>query len=176
MHIMDIIQNSLGADAKVIRLEVEEDKEKDRLLIRVEDDGKGMDNGELRRVQDPFYTTKREIGVGLGIPMFKWVAEHCGGGFEMKSVPGEGTTIEATFSLSHIDRPPLGDLPGTVLSTVISNPDVRFIVKYKGKGEFFLDTQEIKETLDGVPLTSPAVIRFLKEYIGDGLKSVIEAA
>lgn len=176
LHIMDILQNSLGADAKVIRLDVEEDKILDILLIRVEDDGKGMTKEELKRVQDPFYTTKREIGVGLGIPMFKWSAEHCDGSFAMESVPGKGTVIEAIFSLSHIDRPPLGDLAGVVLGMVVSNPDVRFVIRYKGAGEFFLDSQEIKDTLDGVPITSPDVIGFLKEYIGDGLKDVIEAA
>ncbi len=177
LHIMDVLQNSLGAGARRIDLEIEEDKERDRLVIRVKDDGKGMTREELKRVQDPFYTTKREIGVGLGIPMFKWVAEHCDGSFFMDSEPGKGTVLEAVMRLSHIDRPPMGNLADTLLGMVVSSPHVRFVIRYKSnKGEFLFDTQEVKEILGDVPLSSAEVVGFLKKYLAENLREVMEAA
>ncbi len=177
LHIMDVLQNSLGAGAKRIDLEIEEDPGKDMLVIRVKDDGKGMTQEELKRVQDPFYTTKRKIGVGLGIPMFKWVAEHCDGNFRMESQPGKGTLLEARMRLSHIDRPPMGNLVDTLLGMVVSCPQVRFVIKYKSrKGEFAFDTQEVKEILGDVPLSSAEVVGFLKEYLAENLKEVMDAA
>ncbi len=177
LHIMDVLQNSLGAGATRIEVEIEEDRERDRLVIRVKDNGKGMNKEELERVQDPFYTTKRDIGVGLGIPMFKWVAEHCDGSFRMESAPGEGTLVEAEMRLSHIDRPPMGNLVDTLLGTVISSPHVRFIIKYKSpRGEFSFDSQEVKEILGDVPLSSAGVVKFLKDYFSENLTKVIEAA
>ena len=177
LHIMDVLQNSLAAGAKRIDLDIEEDKERDRLVIRVKDDGRGMTREELKRVQDPFYTTKRKIGVGLGIPMFKWVAEHCDGSFSMDSEPGKGTVLEAVMRLSHIDRPPMGNLADTLLGMVVSNPHVRFVIRYKSnKGEFLFDTQEVKEILGDVPLSSAEVIGFLREYLTENLREVMEEA
>jgi len=177
LHIMDVLQNSLAAGARRIDLEIEEDWERDRLVIRVRDDGKGMSREELERVQDPFYTTKRKIGVGLGIPMFKWVAEHCDGCFLMESQPGKGTFLEAVMRLRHIDRPPMGKLADTLLGMVVSCPQVRFVIRYKSrKGEFFFDTEEAKEILGEVPFSSAEVVGFLKEYFAENLKEVMEAA
>ncbi len=177
LHIMDVLQNSLAAGARNVELEIEEDVERDRLVIRVKDDGKGMSPEELKRVQDPFYTTKRSIGVGLGIPMFKWVAEHCGGSFRMESEQGKGTMLEAVMRLSHIDRPPMGDLVDTLLGMVVSSPQVRFVIRYKsGKGEFVFDSREVKEILGDVPLSSAEVVGFLKEYFAENLGAVMEAA
>ncbi len=177
LHIMDVLQNSLAAGARKVELEIEEDMDGDRLRIKVRDNGKGMTPEELKRVWDPFYTTKRDIGVGLGIPMFKWVAEHCDGSFRMESHPGEGTMLEAEMRLGHIDRPPMGDLAGTVLAMVVSSPQVRFVLRYKSrKGDFFFDSQEVREILGDVPLSNAEVIKFLKEYLSENLAKVMEAA
>ncbi len=174
---MDVLQNSLAAGAQRIDLEIEEDREGDRLVIRVKDDGKGMSQEELKMVQDPFYTTKRKIGVGLGIPMFKWVAEHCDGSFRMESQPGKGTLLEAQMRLSHIDRPPMGKLVDTVLGMVVSNPHVRFVVRYRSpRGEFSFDSREVKEILGDVPLSSAHVVRFLREFLEENLGGVMEEA
>ncbi len=175
LHIMDILQNSLAAGANEIVLDIEEDEERDTLKIKVEDDGRGMGPDELSKVQDPFYTTKRKSHVGLGIPMFKWVAEHCDGHFSMESELGRGTRLEASFRMSHIDRPPMGDLSGTLLSLVVANPGVRFVIRYRGRGEFVFDSKDVKEILGDVPFTFPEVLRFLREYVEKGLGEVRRA-
>lgn len=176
LHIMDILQNSLAAGAQNIELAIMEDRDRDLLRIQVKDDGRGMSAEELKWVQDPFYTTKRGGKVGLGVPMFKWVAEHCDGSFNMSSTLGKGTLLEATFKLSHVDRPPMGDLAGTVFGLVVSNPQVRFVIKYKSKGEFIFDSKEVKDLLGDVPMSDAHVLGFLRGYINENLKDVMEAA
>ena len=175
LNIMDIIQNSLAAGASRVEVEIEEDHSRDLLVIRVRDNGRGMAPHEARSAQDPFYTTKRAGKVGLGIPLFKEAAEHCGGFFSMLSEPGKGTTIEAGFRLSHIDRPPLGEVADTLLVLMVANPRVDFQVRYRGDGEFRIDTREVKEMLGDMPLTTPEVLRFLKEYVEKGLNEVRRA-
>ena len=44
-----------------------------------------------------------------------------GGSFEISSKEGEGTYIKAVFVLSHIDRMPLGDMTGTLISLINAN-------------------------------------------------------
>ncbi len=176
LHIMDVLQNSLAAGARNIELYIEENGDEDLLIIQVKDDGRGMSPEELKKVQDPFYTTKRKIGVGLGIPMFKWVAEHCDGHFSLNSSLGKGTVLEATFRLSHIDRPPIGDLAGTLFGIVVSNPDVRFVIRYKARGEFVFDSKEVKQILGDVPMSDAHVLGFLREYMKENFKGVMAKA
>ncbi len=175
LHIMDILQNSLAAGARKIELVINEDMDRDLLKVRVKDDGRGMTAKELKWVQDPFYTTKQGGKVGLGIPMFKWVAEHCDGYFSLDSSPGKGTVLEAAFGLSHIDRPPMGDLAGTLFALIVSNPEVRFVVKYEGKGEFLFDSKKVKDLLGDVPMSDANVLGFLRGYINENLRDVMKA-
>jgi signal transduction histidine kinase len=81
LHILDIIQNSIAANADKIQLTIKEDKTEDILEICVKDNGKGMTEEEVKKVIDPFYTTRTTRKVGLGIPLFKANAEACNGSF-----------------------------------------------------------------------------------------------
>ena len=114
LHVLDILQNAVEAGATHVDLAVLEDEPSDRLTITVIDDGRGMDEETTRRVLDPFYTTRTTRHVGLGLPLYSAAAEGAGGGLTILSHPGEGTTIEASFQLSHPDRQPLGDMAGDV--------------------------------------------------------------
>ncbi len=58
--------------------------------ISVADDGPGMDAQTIRRVFDPFFTTRPE-GTGLGLSLSRTYAEAYGGSLEVESSPGEGT-------------------------------------------------------------------------------------
>ncbi|MDI6850517.1 MAG: ATP-binding protein [bacterium] len=173
MHIMDIVQNSLSAGASLVRVKIEQNDSLDTLAIEIEDNGRGMTEEEVKRVQDPFFTTKSYKKVGLGIPLFKQIAEHCDGSFEIKSVPGKGTLIRARFRKSHIDLPPIGNLKDTILTLVVGKPDIDFVFEiYKDGESFILDTREIKKELQDVPVNHPEVIRFLEEYIDKNLKAM----
>ena len=79
LHILDLVQNSVSAGATRVVVTVCYDTAADVLLISIEDDGKGMPPELLARVESPFATTRTTRKVGLGIPLFKQVAEMCGG-------------------------------------------------------------------------------------------------
>jgi len=64
----------------------------------------------------------------------------------------------------------LGDMKETILLLCVSNPEVRFVFLYRDDGtEFALDTGEIRELLDGVPISHPEVIDFLERYLDEHL-------
>ena len=116
LHILDIIQNSIAAEADLIKLYIEKDYEEDELVIEIIDNGSGMDPEEKENVLDPFVTSRTTREVGLGLPLFKEAALQCAGDFNLDSAVGEGTELKAVFQLSHIDRAPVGDIVGTVIS------------------------------------------------------------
>ena len=63
--------------------------------IEVSDNGAGMGPDVLRRVFDPFFTTRRlGDGTGLGLPICHAIVEAHGGTIGVTSLPGEGTTFQ----------------------------------------------------------------------------------
>lgn len=68
LNILDVAENSIRAGAGYIEIDVIADSQKDTLEIMIRDDGCGMDEEQVRRVTDPFYTTRTTRRVGLGIP------------------------------------------------------------------------------------------------------------
>ena len=166
MNVMDVAQNSISAKADLIRLTVEEDTAADRLTIRLEDNGCGMTPEQVSHVTDPFFTTRTTRKVGLGVPFFKLAAESTGGHFHIESEPGKGTSVTAVFGLSHIDRMPLGDITSTIHNLIIYHPDTDFIYTYQyDDSSFTLDTRQMREILDGIPLNAPEVSDYILEYL-----------
>ena len=76
LHLLDIAENSAAAESKTISVHIQEDLFKDRLMVSVIDDGRGMDAETAQQVQDPFYTTRTTRTVGLGIPLLRLAAEQ----------------------------------------------------------------------------------------------------
>ncbi len=173
LHILDIAENSISAGADKIKISVNERFDDDMLKISIEDNGKGMDTETLARITDPFVTSRTTRSVGLGIPFLKAAAEICEGNFEIHPTVGIGTTVQAAFKHSHIDRMPLGDISSTLQTLVIGSPEVNWVFEYKvDENSFVFDDQPIKETLQGVPLSEPAVMRFIREMIDEGIDTV----
>lgn len=67
MHILDIAENSIRAQAKLVRIIIEENKDRNQLIMTITDDGKGMTKEQKKMALDPFYTTKTTRRVGLGL-------------------------------------------------------------------------------------------------------------
>lgn len=67
-HMMDIVQNSIRAEASWIQIRICEDPEADLFLIEIQDNGCGMDEATLARVRDPFFTSRTVRKVGLEFP------------------------------------------------------------------------------------------------------------
>lgn len=173
LHILDLVQNSIAAKATVVEISIIEDGNKDWLTIKISDNGKGIENQIIDKVTDPFYTTRTTRKVGLGLPLFKAAAERCGGSFSIRSTLNVGTCIEANFILSHIDRPPFGDLAETLLAIIICNPCVDIVYSHKtNSGSFVLDTREIRAKITGIPIDHPDVIDWIRSYIVEGLMKI----
>lgn len=175
LHILDIAQNSIKADAECLRIVVIEDIEADKLTIKIKDDGTGMDSETVKKVIDPFYTTRTTRKVGLGIPLFKTSAEACDGFFEIKSQLGVGTEITAVFRHSHIDRVPLGNMPETIVTIINACDKMDLVYTHTyNQQSFTLNTKEIKKLLDGVSINNIDVITWLREYITEGLNEIVK--
>ena len=169
-HISDITANSIRANASEIGLSVEEQDA--RIVIRITDNGSGMDAETARRVTNPFYTTRTTRKVGLGLPFLIQNAEQTGGSVTLTSEPGKGTDVRAVFHSDHIDCPPWGDLPGTVALLITGNPEINVCFEYRsGETGYSISTNEIKEILDGVPLRHPKVMLLIKEMIKENIRS-----
>jgi len=168
LHLLDIAQNSVSAGARKIEIAVRESAEKDRTVLTVTDDGKGMSAEFLSRVADPFTTTRTTRKVGMGIPLFKLAAELTGGTFSIESTPGKGTTVTAVFVPSHIDMPPLGDVTGSMITLIQGSPQLDFVYRHKtDRGEFTLDTRELRRILGDVPLNEPEVLHWIRDFINE---------
>jgi anti-sigma regulatory factor (Ser/Thr protein kinase) len=166
LHILDIVENSIRAEARAIKIEITEDTRKNIFMIRITDDGKGMDENMRGRVNDPFFTTKSCRSVGLGIPLLAQSAKECNGGLRITAREGTGSTITATFQHDHIDRKPLGNIEKTMVVLIAANPEIDFLFIYKKNDDSYtLDTAEIKKNLDGIPINNPDVIKIIKNGI-----------
>jgi len=177
LHILDILQNSVEAGATRVALTIDEDLAADRLTITVRDNGRGIPLEKLPHLFDPFYTTRKTRHVGLGLPLFKAAAERCNGDVTLASEVGVGATLVVTFQHSHLDRAPLGDLTGTLLTFILGGAcDLRYthwVVWERGSGgagerEFTFDTAEIRAELGDVPLIHPDVREWLRQFIAEG--------
>ncbi len=66
------------------------------VVLEVADNGNGMEPATLKRIFDPFFTTKF-TGRGLGLAALLGIMRALGGGVQVRSTPGEGTTFELWF-------------------------------------------------------------------------------
>ncbi len=173
LHILDIVENSTRAGAKLVTVDIAEDLQQDLLRIDIEDDGCGMSDEELNRVLDPFYTTKEVRRVGLGLPLLCQAAQQCGGRFDIVSKAGSGTKVHAEFRHGHLDRQPMGDMAGAITALIAGNAAVDFVYRHhNGDQVALIDTREIKKEIEGVPINHPEVLNFIREKIVESLEDI----
>ncbi len=67
-------------------------------VITIRDNGKGIDEEEMERVFEPFYSGKK-TGTGLGLPLSKELAELHGGSIKIVSAKEKGTAVTVTIPL-----------------------------------------------------------------------------
>jgi signal transduction histidine kinase len=173
LHILDIAQNSITAQANLIEITIKEDHKADLLTIVITDNGKGMNEEEVKKATDPYFTSRTTRKVGMGLSLFKQAAELCAGTLTLESVPGIGTKVKASMQYSHIDRQPLGDIAGTLVLLISSNPTINFIYKQiTNKGNYILDTKAIKQELGDVSINNPKVVKFIREMIQENIHEI----
>jgi hypothetical protein len=176
-HLTDLVQNSMAAGATTIRLDIAESEKQETLALEIADNGRGMDQQTLEKVQDPFFTSKSFKKTGLGIPLLKATAHACLGDFAIRSEAGRGTEVRAVMQRNHLDRPPLGDLQETVLALLVSLDAVDLQFSYRSdRGEFSISSGAIRLQVGEMHFSHPEVYKFLREYIHAGLGQILAPA
>ena len=157
LNILDIAENSVKAGATLTEISVLE--ENDTITLVIKDNGSGMTDEVLKTVTNPFYTTRTTRKVGMGLPLLKLEAEMTEGSLTVESKHiseypnNHGTVVTAVFYKNHIDCTPLGDVVSTMTTLIQGHPDIDFLFVHKTESvEVCLDTREIREVLEGVPL------------------------
>ena len=148
LHILDVVENSIEANASEIEIKIIEENSKDLLVIEIRDNGRGMNKETINKVLDPFYTTRTTRKVGLGLSLLAQAAKESNGDFKISSKPGLGTQVKASFQYSHIDCKPIGNISDTLVTLIISHPEIDFIYKYHNDNEnYILDSNKIKKEI-----------------------------
>lgn len=97
-----LVQNAIDSDPDEGEVTVNVYREGDFWFWRIEDHGEGMSPEQLKRVSEPFYTTKAPgKGMGLGVFLAKNVVRRLGGSVEIESTPGVGTRAIVKLPVKH---------------------------------------------------------------------------
>ncbi|MFD2366103.1 histidine kinase famiy protein [Pseudoduganella sp. GCM10020061] len=107
------------------------------VVLRVRDEGQGMQRDVLRRATEPFFTTKGP-GTGLGLAMVHGFVQQSNGRLEIDSAPGVGTTVNMIFPAAAANRAELEKehppaeaqaAPGATILLVEDSEDVRVLAE-----------------------------------------------
>ncbi len=177
LNILDITENSVKAKATLVEILITEDGE--NLILKITDNGTGMTEETLATVKNPFYTTRITRKVGMGIPLLQIAAEQTGGKLEIESkhidsyTDCHGTTVTASFNKEHIDFTPLGDTVSTVVTLIQGHPDTDFLFIHRiGDREIRLDTRQLREILEEVPLDTFEVLQWIRENLEEQYQGI----
>lgn len=100
--LINLVRNArealVSAPTKRLGISVANDRPSGCLLIRVSDSGAGIDQHDLGKIFDPFFSTK-EQGTGLGLALVQQIVVDHGGRIDVDSVPGRGTVFTLAFPI-----------------------------------------------------------------------------
>ncbi len=101
--LINVVRN--GAEAGATRLDLTVTATEDELILALQDNGPGMDEEQIQRAFDPFYSTK-DTGTGLGLAITRQILEDHGGEVRVDSSAGRGTTVALVVPRRATDEPP----------------------------------------------------------------------
>ena len=101
--LLNIIKNAIAAMPEGGELKLATEMDASDAVLRISDAGIGIDDENITKIFEPYFTTK-EFGSGLGLTVvYKIVKEH-GGDVSLTSREGEGTTFTLTFPIPERER------------------------------------------------------------------------
>ncbi|WP_187434005.1 PAS domain S-box protein [Paenibacillus methanolicus] len=102
---VNLLKNAIEASSPGCSIEVAIERSEGELRIRFADQGCGMPEEMVKRLGEPFYTTK-EKGTGLGYMVMRRIIESHHGRLAISSRQGDGTTVEVILPTRLPDQPP----------------------------------------------------------------------
>lgn len=171
LNVLDIAMNSVKAGATLVQILIEETPQ--RLELCIADDGCGMTDEVVRRVSDPFYTTRTTRKVGMGIPLLMLAAEQTGGHVTIESDTAEeapqahGTKVTAVFCKDHLDYTPLGDMIPTIVTLIQGSPSMDLYYRHTmPERTVELKTAELRQVLgEDISLGEYEVLQWIEAYL-----------
>jgi len=122
--VVNLVSNALDAVDRAGRVSITAAAEDTNVLITISDSGHGIAPDDLRRIFEPFYTTKgRGKGTGLGLAICRQLTAALGGTISVQSQPGQGSTFYVRLPR---DGAPAGSGPGST-KTSTTNPRLRVV-------------------------------------------------
>lgn len=95
--LINLLQNACQAlpnPANGVTITTSFDEKKNCVLVKIKDEGVGIEANQMEYIFDPFFTTKRDYGgTGLGLSISTGIIEEHGGKMQFSSKPGKGTTV-----------------------------------------------------------------------------------
>lgn len=169
-HIIDLIQNSIRAQANTIGVSFTESNQQNELKIVVSDDGVGMAAKEMVNATDPFFTTRISRKVGLGLSLMQMSCEQTGGLFSLRLNTTKGLQVEAIYKTDNPDCLPLGDLSGTMSLLFFTNPNINFEFSYSINDSSFEVSSKLlqqKEINTNIPNMSSALSKYIETNLNE---------
>lgn len=94
---INLITNAYQAMPQGGVLRVRDEKQNGSIRIHLSDTGAGIPSPQIKKIFEPFFSSKGEKGTGLGLYMVKRLVERNGGRISVSSRPGEGTRFILEF-------------------------------------------------------------------------------
>ncbi len=97
---LNLINNAIQAvDNKgIITIATSNSSTKNKLIVSIEDNGKGIPSNDLSKIFDPFFTTKKPgEGTGLGMSIVYGIIQEHKGNLKVDSIEGKGTKVVVTI-------------------------------------------------------------------------------
>jgi len=151
------------------------------VVLSVKDTGRGMDDEDLSRIFDPFFSTKErgsKRGTGLGLSVVRGIVKQRGGHITCESEPGKGTEFKVYFPATGVhqeveetDTPTVQ--PGTA-ETILVIEDSPYIAELERKilendGFRVLVATNAKEALDIYRLRKNEIALILLDLVMKGM-------
>lgn len=89
---LNLLLNSLQAVEQKGTISIQTSRQDDQVVCTIEDDGCGLEEENIAKVFDPYFTTKKD-GTGLGLAMSAKIIEEHSGSIEIRSRVGSGTMV-----------------------------------------------------------------------------------
>lgn len=173
LHVLDIVQNSVRANASHIIIRIEEKISENKMVLIVTDNGVGIDETIKPHLTNPFTTTRTLRKVGLGLPFLEQMCYETEGSLKIESQKGVGTRVIATMGYNHIDRLPLGAIEKTMGMLILGRPDIHYTYEHVYEGACFVcDTEVLKEVLGDVPIENLEIIEWIESFIREGIENL----